>query len=373
MPLRSHQQQREILDGLRLRENIFRYAIAGFVLLFGAIGLLALASVDGPRSSAARIVVVAVCLTTIPVSFAVTRLRLGSIWWPQRAQWQPAPTLFVVYADLGVTAVLAAFHDAGTALLCTALFAVVSAFAAHFLTALPRLLHVGFTSLVIIWFGVRATARGDVDLAGGIVRTAVLLLAVHGTVFLHSLYTSDIRHAIARNHIAATTDPLTMLANRRAFHVRATRLIDTAPHGVDILVVDVDHLKQLNDSHGHAHGDEILRRVAAGITNTFGLSAVSARLGGDEFAVAIAAEPGRTEDQLARTLCELLAEEGIDVSIGVARGSGSAAEQDSEAALSHLLKIADERMYAGKQRRRNGNVPPPQHHSDDAAGISDCQ
>lgn len=373
MPLRSHQQQREILDGLRLRENIFRYAIAGFVLLFGAIGLLALASADGPRSPAARIVVVAVCLTTIPVSFAVTRLRLGSIWWPNRAQWQPAPTMFVVYADLGVTAVLAAFHDAGTALLVTALFAVVSAYAAHFLTPLPRLLHVAFTSVVIICFGVQAITRGDVDLAGGIVRTAVLLLAVHGTVFLHSLYTSDIRLAIARNHIAATTDPLTMLGNRRAFQARATRLIDNTPLGVDVLIVDVDHLKKLNDSHGHAHGDEVLRRVAAGITNTFGLSAVSARLGGDEFAVAVAADPHRTEDQLARALCELLATEGIDVSIGAARGDGSVAEQGAEAALSHLLKIADERMYAGKQRRRNGNMPRPQTHSDDMSGSGDCQ
>ncbi|MGJ6122268.1 GGDEF domain-containing protein [Mycolicibacterium sp. Y3] len=350
MALRSRLQQREILDGLVLREPVFRYAIAAFVLVFGVVGVLSLASTDGPQTPVARGVVLVVSLTTLPVAIATTRLHLGSVWWSQRARWQPAPTLFVAYADTGLTVILA-FQNAAAALLGTALFAVVGAYAAHFLTAVPRLLHIAVSSIVIVAFGVRTVAAGDTDPLGGIGQTVVLLVAVNGTVLLHGQYTSEIRRAIARSHMVATTDPLTLLANRRAFDLRARRLIETSPHGVDVLLVDVDHLKMINDSHGHDHGDQVLRRVAAGIISTVGMLAVSARLGGDEFGIAVAVRPDRTKEQVADALRQLLSREGISVSIGSARAEGPTPTGESEEVLSHLLKTADERMYSGKRRQ----------------------
>lgn len=351
MALRSRLQQREILDGLLLRESVFRYAIAAFVLVFGVIAMFSLASSDGPQTPVARGVVLVVSLTTLPVAIATTRLHLGSVWWSQRARWQPAPTLFVGYADTGLTVILAAFQNAAAALLGTALFAVVGAYAAHFLTFIPRLVHIAMSSVVIIVFGVQTVAAGDTDPLGGVGRTMVLLLAVNGTVLLHGLYTSEIRQAIARSHMVATTDPLTLLANRRAFDLRARRLIETSPDGVDVLLVDVDDLKVINDSYGHDHGDQVLRRVAAGITSTVGLHAVSARLGGDEFGIAVAVQPDRTKEQVADALRQLLSREGISVSIGSARAEGLTPTGESEAVLSHLLKTADERMYSGKRRQ----------------------
>lgn len=125
--------------------------------------------------------------------------------------------------------------------------------------------------------------------------TAVLigLLVVNGTVALHSIYAAEVRRAIATKHTHATTDPLTGIANRWAFRARARELIEAGPHGVVVMLVDVDNFKTVNDTHGHDRGDEILVDVAKALSVTVDSAAVVARLGGDEFAVAAQLADGR--------------------------------------------------------------------------------
>jgi diguanylate cyclase (GGDEF)-like protein/PAS domain S-box-containing protein len=94
----------------------------------------------------------------------------------------------------------------------------------------------------------------------------------------------------------AYTDPLTGLANRRAFE---TQLSDLRRHAGDgcalglLAIVDLDNLKPINDRFGHAAGDECLRQVAMRLETALSDAAIVARIGGDEFGVLLCSAAGR--------------------------------------------------------------------------------
>jgi diguanylate cyclase (GGDEF)-like protein/PAS domain S-box-containing protein len=150
----------------------------------------------------------------------------------------------------------------------------------------------------------------------------------------------------------ALTDPLTGLLNRAAFNERlvaATASIDPgAPPAV--LFVDIDDFKDVNDSLGHAAGDDLLVTVAARLSADVRADDVVARLGGDEFAVLLAdADDERLRDVADRLLASLRAPmvlNGRSLSVtasvgGALGGPGDAAEQ--------LLHRADTAMYEAKR------------------------
>jgi diguanylate cyclase (GGDEF)-like protein len=231
------------------------------------------------------------------------------------------------------------------------LFAIIGTYVAHFVTPLARTLHVVFTSCVIIGLGCWGLTETDHDAAAMVTATLIGLFVVNGTVALHSIYTTEVRRAIAARHTHATTDPLTGIANRRAFVARARELIQTAEHGVDVLLIDVDNFKAVNDTHGHTRGDEILVDVAWALLAAFDSTAVVGRLGGDEFAVAIPAPAGRHSDADAvrRRLGEL---SHVPVSVGWATTEPTGS--DSAEALSAMLAAADMDLYAAKKTRKRG-------------------
>lgn len=150
--------------------------------------------------------------------------------------------------------------------------------------------------------------------------------------------------------LEALTDALTGLANRRAWdraleaeERRRRRYGGTAA----VIVVDLDELKEINDSQGHLHGDLLLRLVARIITDTSRESDVVARTGGDEFAVlALNCEEPQLRVMLSR-LRRALDGEGVAASVGAAcrRPSSGMAEAWAE---------ADDVMFAEKQRRKGG-------------------
>jgi diguanylate cyclase (GGDEF)-like protein len=174
------------------------------------------------------------------------------------------------------------------------------------------------------------------------------MFVVNGTVALHSIYTTEVRRAIASKHTHANTDPLTGIANRRAFSSRARDLIEANEDAVDVMLIDVDNFKMVNDTHGHDRGDEILIDVALAILAAVDSTAVVARLGGDEFAVAASAVDGR--QHAAKTLRDKVVEQcGILVSVGWAAVEPGAA--DSSDALSTAVAAADIDLYAAKSAR----------------------
>ncbi|MDO8392618.1 MAG: diguanylate cyclase [Actinomycetota bacterium] len=156
----------------------------------------------------------------------------------------------------------------------------------------------------------------------------------------------------------ATHDTLTGLSNRRELLVRARAMLDelaTAREHVGVLFIDVDRLKQINDAHGHAAGDETLVVLGARIAERIRRSDVLARFGGDEFVVLA---PGiRSADEAAKVARAVISaadspvqfeHEQIVTTLSVGVALASKGDDPSLA-----LRRADNAMYAAKKAGRN--------------------
>ena len=154
----------------------------------------------------------------------------------------------------------------------------------------------------------------------------------------------------------ALTDELTGLYNRRGFMAlteRQLKLGRRSGRGMLLFMMDVDHLKQINDSFGHWEGDSALKRTAEVLEETFRDSDVVARLGGDEFAVLAIEAAGHCEATIKARLLELLKSTNagqpgyaVSLSLGVARF-----DPDSPASIAELMIKADKAMYEQKRQR----------------------
>jgi diguanylate cyclase (GGDEF)-like protein len=154
----------------------------------------------------------------------------------------------------------------------------------------------------------------------------------------------------------ALTDELTGLYNRRGFMALAERQLKIgrrSDRGMLLFVMDVDGLKQINDSFGHLQGDHALKRTAEVLEETFRDSDVIARLGGDEFAVLAVEASGHSEATIKTRLFECLksisAEQHgyeISLSLGVARF-----DPRNRTSIEDLMVKADRAMYEQKRRR----------------------
>lgn len=160
--------------------------------------------------------------------------------------------------------------------------------------------------------------------------------------------------AESRNRLladAAYTDPLTGVANRRALD---EVLRPPCPDGV--LMLDIDHFKRVNDTFGHAVGDEVLRRVAGRVTESLRDGAQVFRYGGEEFAVvvdtddadALAAVAERVRDRVeALDVTDVM---GVDARITVSVG---ARQRVADEDLATALERADAALYRAKESGRN--------------------
>ena len=116
----------------------------------------------------------------------------------------------------------------------------------------------------------------------------VLVVAV-GLVILLIVF----QRIVAESQVASETDALSGLANRRGFDLQSLRVLAAARHQdrpIAVVLFDLDRFKQLNDTYGHASGDEVIRRFAAILGEIAPPSAVLGRIGGEEFAVLLEGE-----------------------------------------------------------------------------------
>lgn len=156
----------------------------------------------------------------------------------------------------------------------------------------------------------------------------------------------------------ARTDSLTGIANRRAFDDEIRRRFsewDRNATPFSLLILDVDHFKLFNDSHGHQAGDEVLRRVAETIASCAREMDLPCRYGGEEFAVVLPATVASDAHPLAERLRASI--EGVAVpfegkSLSVTASIGLAGVQPGDA-VTQLVKRADDALYASKEAGRN--------------------
>ena len=153
------------------------------------------------------------------------------------------------------------------------------------------------------------------------------------------------------------TDSLTKLLNRSGFEQRLLNHFDPlAIEPVALLYCDLDHFKAVNDSHGHAAGDELLKLVARRLVRLVRPSDAVARLGGDEFAMIL---PGMRSAEDAQRVGQSIVNaleqpfqiaEGVEVTIGGSVGIALAARAEADSGT--LLARADEMLYEAKRAGR---------------------
>jgi diguanylate cyclase (GGDEF)-like protein len=198
-----------------------------------------------------------------------------------------------------------------------------------------------------VLLGHRGSRDARTTLAYGDALAATLWLqrqqTLHAAETIRDLQALRVRHEqVAR---AAELDPLTGIANRRAFD----RAVEEARGRMTVLVIDTDKFKQINDTRGHAAGDEALRRIASALAAQVREEDLIARLGGDEFGALLPGVGTATGAEVAVRMVQAVRELPdcpATVSIGVA--DGPALE------LSDVLARADAAMYHVKRSGGDG-------------------
>jgi diguanylate cyclase (GGDEF)-like protein len=157
----------------------------------------------------------------------------------------------------------------------------------------------------------------------------------------------------------ATVDELTGIANRRRFFELAERdLAEAGRHHrtVVALMLDIDHFKQVNDTHGHPTGDDVIRTVAARLAREMRATDLLCRYGGEEFALLIPDSDEQGGRVLAERLRACIADEPIDTRSGplaVTVSIGLAVTDPDREDITALLADADRGLYQAKQAGRN--------------------
>jgi diguanylate cyclase (GGDEF)-like protein len=195
------------------------------------------------------------------------------------------------------------------------------------------------------------------DVAHAVVTTTVLgLAAIAATQSARNrdLQAQEVRALTSQLELLATHDALTGCFNRLGFDRAIEREVSRAlryDRPLSLLLLDVDHLKRINDENGHARGDAALRLVASVLLHASRRDDIAARLGGDEFALLMPETgPANALDRADRIHAALRAagcSPPVTLSIGAASVGPGVTTPDE------LLHTADQVLYAAKQAGRN--------------------
>lgn len=169
-------------------------------------------------------------------------------------------------------------------------------------------------------------------------------------------------HKKLQSHLEsmATIDSLTGLANRQAFMQRAKNEFNRArryARPLTVVMIDIDHFKSINDQHGHAAGDEVLRQAADICQSSLRGSDFMGRVGGEEFVLLLPDTPHTNAYHVAERMrlhlyeTPILLENGT--SLNITASFGVAPLNDADNDFNAVLERADEAMYLAKHGGRN--------------------
>lgn len=168
------------------------------------------------------------------------------------------------------------------------------------------------------------------------------------------------RHAEEELHLAAITDSLTGVYNRRQLSVLGQQAFNAAcryQRPLAALMIDADHFKSINDTYGHAIGDEVLKLLAGYLRQNLRQSDIVVRYGGEEFVALLPETDLKGAEKVAQSLLAGIRELEIETPHGPARFTVSigvvAMRCGGDPDVDHLVDRADQAMYAAKQAGRD--------------------
>jgi diguanylate cyclase (GGDEF)-like protein len=200
--------------------------------------------------------------------------------------------------------------------------------------------------LLLTTFGVDAPYI--LDHPDSIVMPIALLVAV--ALLSSALMKSDLEH-----RSSSVIDPLTGMLNRNALQTRIAELVQQAAilrEPVALIVGDLDNFKAINDGHGHAAGDAVLKDVAYRMRKSLRAYDLAYRLGGEEFLIVLPGADGRHAAEVAETLRAAIADDPI-AGLLVTISFGVSASDPGEFEYDAIFAEADLALYRSKQEGRN--------------------
>ncbi len=152
-----------------------------------------------------------------------------------------------------------------------------------------------------------------------------------------------------------TLDPLTGLLNRLTFNDRMQQVVYEHIHQdkkVSLLAIDVDHFKSLNDTHGHAVGDRVLRAIGQTFRETLRQDDAVFRMGGEEFTAILIGADEDAATETAERVRQHVAEHSFNIGSAVTVSIG-VSEHRYDESWENWAKRGDDRLYAAKRKGRN--------------------
>ena len=314
--------------------TVLRYVIAGIGATMG--GLSALNVFFQPGDD----------FTLIRIGWAV--MAVGSLGWAAFWALRPWPTaresaVLLAAVDVLMTMSALLFGDPNLAMSGLPILLCAGGYVVFFHGPRLHLAHIAWCTVsvvgIAVWLAMATPENGlQVALSRAVIGLLVTVCVLPALQLGFWLLQGSSKQAL--------TDPLTELTNRRGMEVSVKRLNEGAPTGAHlcVLLIDVDGFKGVNDTLGHAVGDDVLIRTARRIRESVRADAVVVRWGGEEFLVVdrIQRSQGAMIAQRIRSAVAAPAEPAITVSIGLATCARSGPE------LGEMITAADSAMYRAK-------------------------
>jgi diguanylate cyclase (GGDEF)-like protein len=291
--------------------------------------------------------------TLVPLVLAVVVFRIGDVRIPKARR----PEYLLLASWVGSQVIMAA----SVALSGGPHVPTMAWFAIPLLTLGARFsergIIVGSALTIVLLLGVAFGVDAHAVIHNPPLVVAPVALMISVAMFQTVLMRSDVKH-----RAEAVIDPLTGMLNRKALVQRVDELAQQSlitKQPIGLIVGDIDHFKSINDSHGHAVGDAVLKDVAYQLRKTLRAFDLSYRTGGEEFLVLL---PGADLDA-ATDLAEILrAAVGSQLHDGhrVTMSFGAAASSAEQGFhYETVFGEADAALYQAKQSGRNRVWPPP--------------